>query len=148
MRTYDFGTGKWVFIDWMGIDPGYGTAWSGADSVAGEDQPVGLTLKVHRPRVIPEWVIAPDRPWDREGVSPYASFLEHQGRFHCWYERYGSEADMGIEVNVAYAVSGDHIDADMTWRGGALAGPCGQTVRLHTRIYRADLYAIHSGNGS
>ena len=50
MRHHGFCTGKWVFIDWMGIDPGYGTAWSSDPSIAGEDQPVGLELKAHRPR--------------------------------------------------------------------------------------------------
>ena len=70
---------------------------------------MGLALKVHRPRVEAGWVIAPERPWDQYGISPYASFVEDQGRFHCWYECYGSEEDMGIEVNVAYAVSDDGI---------------------------------------
>jgi len=109
MRTYDFGKGKWVFVDWTGIDPGYGTAWSGDESIAGENLPAGLELKVHRPRVETGWVLAPERPWDKQGISPYASFLEDHGRFHCWYECYGSEQEMGIHVNVAYAVSDDGI---------------------------------------
>jgi len=109
MKHYDFGKNKWVFVDWMGIDPGYGTAWSGDESIPGENQPVGIELKVHRPRVEPGWVVAPELPWEKMGVSPYASFLEDRGRFHCWYECYGSREDMGIKVNVAYAVSDDGI---------------------------------------
>ena len=109
MRTYNFGRGKWVFIDWMGIDPGYGTAWSGEETAAEDSVPKGLELKVHQPRVHADWVIAPEKPWEKLGISPYASFLEDQGRFHCWYECYGDRDDMGIEVNVAYAVSEDGI---------------------------------------
>ena len=41
MRTHDFGRGKWVFIDWMGIGPGYGMAWSGEETVAGDSVPRG-----------------------------------------------------------------------------------------------------------
>lgn len=109
MRTYNFGRGKWVFVDWLGLDPGYGTAWGGDESMPGESLPTGLELKVHPPRLEPGWVLAPERPWDQCGISPYASFVEDQGRFHCWYECYGNESEMGIHVNVAYAVSDDGV---------------------------------------
>jgi len=39
MRDYGFGRGKWVFIDWMGIDPGYGTIWPGSEQA--ERSPIG-----------------------------------------------------------------------------------------------------------
>ena len=109
MNRDGFGKGKWVFIDWMGIDPGYGTAWSGDPTLPGEAQPTGVELKVHPPRVIPGWVIAPDRPCDEKGISPYASVLEDGGRFHCWYECHGRQDDPGINVSVAYAVSEDGV---------------------------------------
>jgi len=83
MRHYHFGTGKWVFIDWIGIEPGYGTKWGGGES-AGYCVPRGVELRVHTPDVVPEFAIPLDRPWEK-GMAAYATFLEDGGRCRCWY---------------------------------------------------------------
>jgi hypothetical protein len=90
MRDYGFGTGKWVFIDWMGIDPGYGTQWSGKAS-SGYCVPRGVELRTHTPNVDPEFCIPLDQPWET-GCTAYATFLEDQGVFRCWYEHLTSMA--------------------------------------------------------
>ena len=95
MRHQAFGTGKWVFVDWMGIEPGYGTPWPGTtppaagrapnEPFAGYCVPRGVELRAHTPDVEPECVIAIDQPWEA-GMAAYATFLADGGRFRCWYE--------------------------------------------------------------
>ena len=103
MRHYRLGQGKWVFIDWMGIEPGYGTAWGGAMS-EGFCVPRGVALRVHKPRVDPEPVIRPEHSWETVGISPYATFLADGGRFRCWYECEG-----GGVSGIGYAESSDGV---------------------------------------
>jgi len=98
MRHYRLGQGKWVFVDWMGIEPGYGTAWGGAIS-EGFCVPEGIELKVHPPDVSREFVIPLDRPWE-QGMSAYATFMKDEGVYRCWYEHAGglgyAESDDGV----------------------------------------------------
>ena len=101
MRHYDFGNGKWVFIDWLGIEPGYGTRWGGGES-AGYCVPRGVELRTHAPDVVPEFCLPLDKPWEK-GSTGYATFLEDGGIFRCWYE-HGN--------GMAYAESDDGI----AWR--------------------------------
>ncbi len=94
------GVGKWVFVDWLGIEPGYGTQWGGSLS-EGWCVPEGIELKVHRPAVNPIRVIIPDRPWEDNRISPYATFLEDDGILRCWYENGGG---------LGYAESADGVN--------------------------------------
>ena len=84
MRNYGLGRGKWVFVDWIGVEPGYGTQWGG-DITEGWCVPHGISLKVHAPTVDPTIVIAADRPWEQDYISAYATFLEDGGVLRCWY---------------------------------------------------------------
>ena len=68
----------------MGVEPGYGTQ-SGGDITEGWCVPQGVTLEVHTPVVEPQAVIAPDKPWERNHVSGYSTFLEEGGAYRCWY---------------------------------------------------------------
>jgi len=110
MCTHGFGTGKWVFVDWMGVDPGFGAAWGGGGAPHGVCVPQGIELQVHRPRVHSEYVIAPDQPWEKNGIAPYASFLVHEGRFHCWYETTWLPSSIPVENGLAYAASDDGVE--------------------------------------
>ena len=101
MRHYNFGTGKWVFVDWMGIEPGYGTRWSGEEST-GYCVPRGVELRTHAPDLVPEFCIPLDKPWEK-GCTAYATFLEDGGVSRCWYEHRGG---------MGYAESDDGV----TWR--------------------------------
>ena len=115
MRDYGLGQGKWVFIDWIGIEPGYGTQWGGELS-EGFCVPHGLELKVHRPAVDRTPLIPADRPWDNCGISAYATFMHDEGRYRCWYEcRYGRNGQAAGSA-LAYAESDDGV----TWRKPAL----------------------------
>ena len=99
MRNYGLGRGKWDFVDWMGIDPGYGTQLGGAIS-EGWCVPQGIALKVHTPTVHPARVIAADQAWEGEYISPYATFMEDEGVLRCWYKNGGgigyAESDDGV----------------------------------------------------
>jgi len=105
MRHCGFGTGKWVFVDWLGIEPGYGTRWSGEPS-SGYCVPSGIELRTHMPNVASDFCIPLDRPWEKGGVA-YATFLDDDGLFRCWYEHGGG---------LAYAESDD----GETWRKPSL----------------------------
>ena len=98
MRHYNFGTGKWVFVDWLGIEPGYGTRWNGEES-SGYCVPRGVELKTHAPEVVPQFSLPLDRTWEK-GLSAYATFIEDGGMFRCWYEHRGgmgyAESDDGV----------------------------------------------------
>lgn len=102
MRNYNFGRGKWVFIDWLGIEPGYGTCWSGAARAFGYCVPRGVELCTHAPDVVQEFCLPIDRPWEK-GFTAYATFLADGGVFRCWYE-HGN--------GMAYAESDDGV----VWR--------------------------------
>lgn len=99
MRHYGFGQGKWVFLDWLGIEPGYGTAWDGLNTDGGYCVPRGVALRVHAPDVVPEMCLPLDQSWE-QGNTAYATFLEDQGLYRCWYEH-----DNGL----AYAESDDGV---------------------------------------
>ena len=102
MRNWGIGRAKWVFVDWMGVEPGYGTQWGGAIT-EGWSVPHGITLKVHEPAVDHGLAIAADRPWEQGYISAYSTFLEDGGTLRCWYENGGG---------IGYAESDDGI----TWR--------------------------------
>jgi len=101
MRHYGLGAGKWVFVDWVGVEPGYGTRWDGEVST-GFCVPQGVALRVHRPDVVRAPAVALDRPWER-GLVAYATVLHDQGLLRCWYEHGGG---------MGYAESDDGV----TWR--------------------------------
>ncbi|MHC4871286.1 MAG: hypothetical protein ACYTFY_05530 [Planctomycetota bacterium] len=110
MRSYNFGKGKWVFIDWLGIDPGFGAVKGAGPGEGGACVPQGIELKVHKPRVQPELVLVPDKPWEaKRGIHAYASFLEHEGRFHCWYETDWKDGKIPCENGIGYALSCDGV---------------------------------------
>ena len=49
----------------------------------------------------------------------------------------------GYTLDDCQPLAGDHIDAPLTWKGGAdLSHLRGRTVRLHFDLYKANLYAI------
>ena len=45
MHRYELGRGKWVFVDWIGVEPGYGTRWGGEGS-GGFCVPEGVEFRV------------------------------------------------------------------------------------------------------
>ncbi|MCK5118145.1 MAG: hypothetical protein KAQ78_01105 [Candidatus Latescibacteria bacterium] len=98
MAMYKLGVGKWVFIDWSGIEPGYGVRCDGTEG-DGFCVPRGVDLKVCAPDVQRELVIAMDRPWE-SGPPCYATFMRDQGMFRCWYEHKNglgyAESDDGV----------------------------------------------------
>ena len=102
MRSYGLGRGKWVFVDWIGVEPGYGTQWGG-DITEGWCVPHGISLKVHAPTVDPTIVIAADRPWEQDYISAYATFLEDGGVLRCWYENEGGIGYAESHDGVAWA---------------------------------------------
>lgn len=102
MRHYGFGKGKWVFIDWMGIEPGYGTRWGGGEGLGGYCVPDGISLKTHKPDIVPDFCLPLDKPFE-SGATAYATFLQDSGMFRCWYE-HGN--------GISYAESDDGIN----WR--------------------------------
>ena len=132
MRHYQLGRGKWVFIDWMGIEPGYGTAWGGAVT-DGFCVPEGVELRVHRPTVAWTPVIPPDRPWENIRIASYATFMEDEGRFRCWYLTAWGENGRETGGALAYAESDDGV----TWVKPSL-GLCdfnGSTANNLLNIY-------------
>lgn len=114
MKAGSFGRGKWVFVDWRGIAPGYGTAWGGAVT-DGFCMPEGVELKVHRPTLdlTPVIVRDADKPWEAYGIDN-GVFLADGGRFRCWYLTLypTGEARWRVANRLAYAESDDGV----TWR--------------------------------
>jgi hypothetical protein len=102
MRDINFGKGKWVFIDWLGIEPGYGTSWGGEECTGGYCVPHGIEIRAHNPDVLPGLCIPLDEPWEK-GTTGYATFMEDAGVFRCWYEHLNG---------IGYAESNDGIN----WR--------------------------------
>ena len=110
MRQYGFGQGKWVFIDWMGVEPGYGTAWKGEIS-EGFCVPRGIEIKAHKPVIDSEFVLVPDRPWENRSIGN-ASLMRDGDRFRCWYRAQWWESEQAKGSGVAYAESSDGIRWD------------------------------------
>lgn len=110
---YNFGTGKWVFIDWLGIEPGYGTPWVvvKTNEKMNFDRgclcPSGIELNFHQAQIDPTPVIIADKPWESKMLGFYASFIEDDGMLRCWY----SPAGNGFH-GLCYAESDNGVD----WR--------------------------------
>ena len=115
MHRYEFGRGKWVFVDWIGVEPGYGTKWAGEIS-EGFCVPQGVELKVHAPDVEPAPVISPDQPWEHGSLRSYCTVIKDDGIFRCWYQ-FNADDDLQRRLQppwdaLAYAESDDGV----TWK--------------------------------
>ena len=110
-NTHDLGNRKHVFIDWDLIEPGYGVSWSGEKPVSRE-MPIGVRLAVHQPRIDPEPMVSPDRPWE-SSINAYATLFEDEGRFRLYYEPHymGEGEEYGsYKAMLAYAESTDGVN--------------------------------------
>ena len=113
-NTYNIGNGKQVFIDWDLIEPGYGVAWS---SLYGEkptswEMPYGVRIAVHPPRVDPQPLVLPDKPWETH-IGAYASVFEDEGRYRLYYDcRYKPPGEEPSDHHslMAYAESTDGVN--------------------------------------
>jgi len=101
---------KYVFIDWAGIEAGYGTKWPGFKNP--HFSPSGLRLKVHKPLLEREPVFYPDRKWENCNVNGYATFMEDEGMIRCWYECFSGPTMDDMASYLAYAESDDGV----SWR--------------------------------
>lgn len=99
------GKGKWVFIDWTGVWAGYGADQQGRDLPRGFLVPYGVELRVHKPKIDHEPVLVPEHPWESNGIHPFSTFLECEGRFRCWYH-----VRLNDDVGLAYAESNDGVN--------------------------------------
>lgn len=133
MSHQRLGRGKWVFIDWEGIWPGYGTDQQGRDLPYGFLVPYGIELRAHAPRVEQEAVLAPEHPWESGGIHSYTTFLEDRGRFRCWYH-----VPMKDDVALGYAESEDGVH----WTKPVL------NLQAHAGSTRNNLVALESRGGS
>ncbi len=104
MSSYRLGQGKWVFIDWEGIWPGYGADQQGRDLPFGFLMPYGIEIRAHKPRLDPDAVLAAEHPWESRGVHAWTTFLEDGGRFRCWYH-----VPLKGDVALGYAESQDGV---------------------------------------
>jgi hypothetical protein len=103
---------KHVFVDWSGVEAGYGVAW-GDDTPAPHLMPTGLRIESFIPEIDPEPVIVPEHPWEKLCVSAYATLFEDDGRFRLYYEAYDTyeSPDGGdYEARVCYAESSDGVN--------------------------------------
>jgi len=103
MRHYLLGKGKWVFIDWLGIWPGYGTDQGGRNLPHGFLMPYGIELVAHTPRVEVAPVLVADQPW--EFAVTGGTLLADQGRFRWWYHVVLNPDDVAL----GYAESQDGV---------------------------------------
>jgi len=115
MRHYGMGRGKWVFVDWMGIEPGYGTAWGGVLS-DGYCMPEGVRIAVHRPVMdfdAPILEATPGMAHETCGIGN-AMFMKDQGRFRCWYTAVSpnDHPRWKVLMRLCYAESDDGV----AWR--------------------------------
>ena len=99
---------KYVFLDWCGIEAGYGTKWPGYNSPL--FTPSGIRLKVHKPLLEREPVFYPDKKWEQCCVNGYATFMEDEGMIRCWYECFSSPTTDDMTSYLAYAESDDGIN--------------------------------------
>ena len=104
MSAWTLGRGKWVFVDWMGIWPGYGKDQQGRDLPFGFLVPHGIEIRAHSPRVEDEPVLFPEHPWEPRGVHAFSTFVEDGGVFRCWYH-----VPLQNDVGLAYAESQDGV---------------------------------------
>ena len=103
---------KFVFVDWSNVEAGYGTPWPNRkQAMIG---PSGIRIKVHRPRIDPEAVILPDKPWEQTCLNCYATFLRIDGKIRVWYEAIppaeGNEVDMSTLLCYAESNDGVHFE--------------------------------------
>ena len=109
-EPFSLGSKKHVFIDWDLIDPGYGLAWDAGQPVSWE-MPSGLRLTPHDPRIDPEPLLRPEKPWEA-GMSGGILF-EDDGLYRLYYTCPDAlkegDRDIGLWRVIAYAESTDGV---------------------------------------
>ena len=131
MRHYQWGKGKWVFIDWTGIWAGYGTDQQGRNLPHGFLMPYGIELRAHKPHVEPTPVLVADQPWEFEVAG--GTLLADQGRFRWWYHVVLNPNDVAL----GYAESQDGVH----WTKPALG------LKAHAGSKATNLVALESWGG-
>lgn len=131
MQNYAMGKGKWVFIDWRSIWPGYGTDQGGRSLPRGFLMPYGIELRAHKPRIEEAPVLMADRPW--EFAVTGGTLLADQGRFRWWYHAVLNPNDVAL----AYAESQDGV----RWTKPALG------LKAHAGSTATNLVALDSWGG-
>ncbi len=109
--AYHIGNRKQVFVDWQLIEPGYGVMWGGERPTSWE-MPHGLRLAVQPPRIDPQPLVQPDRPWE-SFINVYCTLFEDEGRYRLYYEcHYLGEGDepSDLRAMLAYAESTDGVN--------------------------------------
>ena len=95
-NLYKLDDRKHVFIDWDIIEPGYGVSMAGVRPESWE-LPGGVRLAVHEPRIDPEPLVLPDKPWESRINSWYSTLLEDEGRYRLYYDcTYFGEGDKPV----------------------------------------------------
>ncbi len=112
----EFGSQKMVFCDWWFIDAGYGLAFTEAQQQANNSRPMfmpyGVRLRVAKPALTPQAVIAPDIPTDGISMGAYCTMLKDGGKYRLWYESYQPLTRGDEDAKICYAESDDGF----TWK--------------------------------
>ncbi len=101
---------KHVFIDWFGVEPGYGTPWHNKVAMNHLFIPYGIRIKIHRPVLETEPAILPDRQWEGMCLGAYATFIREDGIYRAWYECIGADETSDMKSYLAYAESEDGME--------------------------------------
>ncbi len=124
MRHYQWGKGKWGFIDWAGIWPGYGTDQQGRNLQHGFLMPYGIELRAHKPFAL-FGALSPD------GGTPDSTVMTAEHPVPVY---------RGFTLDDCAAVKGDNIDIPLTWKED-LRRLRGKQVQLHFDLFNVDLFA-------
>ncbi len=101
---------KQVFINWDLIEAGYGVAWRG--KVTSSEMPYGVRIAVHPPRVDPQPIVVPDRPWESI-INVYSTLMEDDGLYRLYYEPHANPIEDqpdDLKAMLAYAESTDGVN--------------------------------------
>jgi len=135
---------KHVFINWDLVEAGYGVAWKGA--VTSSEMPYGVRIAVHPPRVDPQPLVWPDRPWESL-INVYSTLIEDGGLYRLYYEPHSNpiqDQPSDLKAMLAYAESSDGVN----WTKPTVGTVCFQGSTDNNLVYGLDLSQGRGAHGA
>ena len=98
---------KHIFIDWNGVEAGYGFLAPGYEPQ--NASPYGVRILAEKPELDPVPALSADKPWEDRCLNDYTSVMKVGDTFRMYYECFARETHENCNYRFCLALSHDGI---------------------------------------